>query len=157
MLGSKLMILKHCPFPEPAYLLLCMLSLSVVLFSLGPAQEWGLSFKKLGRWASSACETRARENGIAECRVCHALIRVGNFCSSAESHKECQTVIEENPMQTPSSSFCCSWQEYMKFCTAQGNCIKMAGFVHFLLLFIGSTTSGKVKVEPIHPEFWQQR
>lgn len=43
------MILKHCPFPEPAYLLLCTLSLSVVLFSLGPAQEWGLSFKKLGR------------------------------------------------------------------------------------------------------------
>lgn len=24
------MILKHCPFPEPAYLLLCTLSLSVV-------------------------------------------------------------------------------------------------------------------------------
>lgn len=56
-------------------------------------------------------------------------------------------------MQAPSSS----WQEYMKFSNAQGSRIKMAGFVHFLLLFIGSMASGKVKVEPIHPEFCQQR
>jgi len=33
----------------------------------------------------------------------------------------------------------------------------MAGFVHFLPLFIGRVASGKVKVESIHPEFWQQR
>lgn len=98
------MILKHCPFPEPAYLLLCTLSLSVVLFSPGPAQEWGLSFKKLGRRTSAACETGARENGIAECHMCLALIQVGNSRSSAESPKECQVVIEENPTQTPSSS-----------------------------------------------------
>lgn len=39
----------------------------------------------------------------------------------------------------------------------KGTVSKMAGFVHFLLLFFGSMASGKVKVKPIHPESWQQK
>lgn len=69
------------------------------------AREWGLSFKKLCKLTSSACETkRARENGTVECCMHLALIQVRNFCSSAESPKKGQNVIEENPMQAPSSS-----------------------------------------------------
>lgn len=51
---------------------------------------------------SSVCGTR--EDGIVECSFALPSFKQWCFRSSAESSKECQNVVEENPMQTPSSS-----------------------------------------------------